>query len=363
MDSQPIKFVYRVASTADTLKKIIEERLNSFFIGLPKSGIKRTISEAFNLLELENELSIIDISLHPDKLADYLDQKFSLNNNSRPTYFLIENFPLFSNKCVETYELIEKLRNQHRKNTNLIYHFYSNPNWYGVSASSRQLDYFPLAGNSEFPELIEHYSKRFSTDYTNAQLQKIQSVTGGYPYLVKKVFEFSLITKSEDEIVNNLHPVSIKLLNQLPVTEIVRLKNITKQDDDFKLHFQKLGLTNTSNQVISLALTHTLSNFKVIDKFVIDSSNKNIFLGESEINSYFAPHEIELLVKMSQEKFINRDQLIEICWHKNPLTVSDSAIDKLISRLRQKLVDIGLPSTLISTSRGRGYSLNYAEHQ
>lgn len=58
--------------------------------------------------------------------------------------------------------------------------------------------------------------------------------------------------------------------------------------------------------------------------------------------------------------FISRDEIATILWKEESYNdkYSDWAIDKMISRLREKLILGGLSAYNIKTLRGKGYQLN-----
>jgi transcription initiation factor IIE alpha subunit len=344
-------YVYRIRQTTENLKKIISSRTNVYYIGLPECGVKRTISESFRSLGSDTPLSIVDLSLiSQDKIESHFT---SLLNTNTPSFLLVENLPIYSSTGQDIFTLIERLRDQYPKNTNYIYHFNTNPYWYGIPESSRQIFYFSLSTINEYSDLVDHFLKRFQIKVSQAQANVIYKVTGGHPYLTKKVFELSLQELPADQISQKLLDISNSLISRLHISEVARLKNLSSQDPEFITHFQKLGLINDRNEFTSIVIAESIRVFKSLKQLLIEENT--IRLGESDLNNYLSSYESALLIKLSQEKFLTRDQVTEVCWGKLSTTTSDSAVDKMVSRLRQKLVDLGLPESLITTRRGRGF--------
>lgn len=344
-------YVYRISQTTENLKKITSSRINVYYIGLPECGIKRTVSEAFRLLKLDIPFSIVDLSLVPE---DKIESHFSsLLATDTPSYLLIENLPIYSSVGQEIFTTIERLRDQYPKNTNYLYHFNTNPYWYGIPESSRQMFYFPLSAAGEYSDLLDHFQKRFQVKISPSQAGIIYQATGGHPYLTKKVFELNLQELPVDQISQKLLDISNSLISRLHISEVARLKNLSSQDPEFISHFQKLGLIDEENKFTSIVIAESIKIFKSLKQFSVDQ--QTIKLGESDLSSYLSSYESALLIKLSQEKFLTRDQVTEVCWGKLSTTTSDSAVDKMVSRLRQKLIDLGLPESLITTLRGRGF--------
>jgi hypothetical protein len=90
------------------------------------------------------------------------------------------------------------------------------------------------------------------------------------------------------------------------------------------------------------------------------SLDGHIKLNEVPIDAQFSRVERSLMKLLIQNKgvLISRDQIAEIVGEGNE-EYNDWAIDKAISRLRRKLTQLDIPSTLIKTVHGKGFVINY----
>lgn len=356
MNIAPLTYKYRIKQTISELNQITSTKSNAYYIGLPESGIKRTISESAKLLSRPINLSVIDLSLIAiTNVYGHFSQLLSSHHPNEINYVLIENLPICNQSGRELFTTLEKLRDQYPKATNYIYHFNTNPYWYGIPESPRNSYYFSLASFKEFPLLIDHFSSRFKQTVNRSSITNLYQITGGHPYLLKKIFELNLINLPVDQVVDHLHQVALALVNQLHLSEVLRLKSIFSQSREFISHFQSLGLIDQKLEFTSLSLKTAIDDFSSTQKLSINATAKTIFIGDHRLDSYFSSYELDILFYLEQHHSIDRDHLIELCWGKISSTVSDSAVDKMISRLRQKLVELGLSKDIISTRRGRGF--------
>nr|WP_041474246.1 winged helix-turn-helix domain-containing protein [Erwinia sp. Ejp617] len=65
---------------------------------------------------------------------------------------------------------------------------------------------------------------------------------------------------------------------------------------------------------------------------------------------------LDYLVK-NEGKFIRREKLLEECWIKRGVTVSDSAVRQSLYRLRRAFEDAGLPPSTLTTQARKGHIL------
>jgi DNA-binding response OmpR family regulator len=97
------------------------------------------------------------------------------------------------------------------------------------------------------------------------------------------------------------------------------------------------------------------TNIKFLD-FQINPETRLLQCNDQELALGFAEHQLLLLMIGQQGNVCSRRQVANAVY-ASPEGASDRAIDKLVSRLRQKLTKIGGSAEFIITQRGKGYLL------
>jgi len=126
--------------------------------------------------------------------------------------------------------------------------------------------------------------------------------------------------------------------------------------------FLKIGLVKRRGKKLIITNPHLL---KLAQKVPRSRNNQlwfedeKIFLNGSEVTNVFSPTEQKIIrgLLKPKDKMLTREQLAEIIWGVQwPEKYSDWAIDKALSRLRQKFHQIWLGEVL-QTIKGKGVKL------
>ncbi|WP_062050793.1 response regulator transcription factor [Bacillus sp. JCM 19034] len=95
----------------------------------------------------------------------------------------------------------------------------------------------------------------------------------------------------------------------------------------------------------------------------------NIKIDSQKLTMSYQEHIVELskneykLIKILMENrgaFVAREELIEVVWDDIAF-VDDNTLTVNMTRIKQKLIEVGLPETVIKSKRGVGYMFQYDE--
>ncbi|MBC5638752.1 response regulator transcription factor [Ornithinibacillus sp. BX22] len=103
---------------------------------------------------------------------------------------------------------------------------------------------------------------------------------------------------------------------------------------------------------------HSDTSICCVEGLCIDS--QKLTMSHKGIHEELSKNEYKLLKKLIDYhgKFLTREELIEEVWDDITF-VDDNTLTVNMSRIKQKLVAVGLPDTMIKSKRGVGYMLEY----
>jgi hypothetical protein len=141
-------------------------------------------------------------------------------------------------------------------------------------------------------------------------------------------------------------------------------KIITKNNEDLsvaekhsKKHLTNIGLLNSN--IITMPI---LENYilKTLPKVSISVEESQIKINGVIVNSGFSRKQLRILRYLLGRKneIVTRDELAKVIWPLNTLDYyTDWALDRIISRLRENIVKLGIGKNLIQTYRKKGYKI------
>jgi len=88
-------------------------------------------------------------------------------------------------------------------------------------------------------------------------------------------------------------------------------------------------------------------------------SGKSVSLNGTPIDANFSKNEREVLAKLIQAKniIVKRYALADLLWPGHNGDYSDWALDSILSRMRKKLVDLGVPRDIVIVHKKKGIQL------
>ena len=143
-----------------------------------------------------------------------------------------------------------------------------------------------------------------------------------------------------------------------PLTEIERSKLKNRQEDTFLINSGFITKKGRKFTIFSQILENYLrKNKKCVAPFCLDKENDEIYFYGQSLRKGLTLKEFDLLKLLlaSPNKIFKRDEIMEKVWQGDFPT--DWAFDKLVSRLRKKLVKISPDSKHLLTIRGSGIYL------
>lgn len=225
---------------------------------------------------------------------------------------------------------------------------------------------YPLYGHDDTVSFIRLFSRLWHYKIARAQEDKIIAGCGGHLWFVKEaVRELMSINKwsLEDEGMYFRIRSTYKLLlssEQDTLRKIHGKKKISTPEESHSLAYLKgMNMIDKHNQhTIGLLKDFFLKREQTAGEFLLQDNR--MMLNGISLERFFSRQErrvMKLLLSRGNE-VVSRDELAKGIWPTNTAErYSDWAIDQLISRLRKRLTELSLPSTLIQSLRGKGYLL------
>jgi len=150
-------------------------------------------------------------------------------------------------------------------------------------------------------------------------------------------------------------------------------KQFSKEEQNVIKNLMITGKFNPSSREFNYLKEHSFinSNNQIIGTWVgliIGSKEKtefkvkgnNIFFLGVDLDDVLSEREKNILLLLCSQKsfFADRDMVGKIVWHENfTEKFSDWALDQIFSRLRRKLVKIGVPKDTLKTLKGKGFKM------
>jgi hypothetical protein len=249
--------------------------------------------------------------------------------------------------------------------------------------------YIPLLADKDFKYVVDRMSDQFAINLKSKQIKVLKELCGGHPYLVKVCLRVMSNNKDKklssnglSKVLRNyyeLQSVSRGILNVRGDKEKSVLRKIAKGKSLSGRDEGELADFMTNLGIIKLLKGKKYKLFGALFKEAVLGSSK----GEGEIHEepgkelnldeesgaiLYNGHTVEekftrqeySVLRMFLEdagKLKSRDDIGDILWGKESYEkYSDWAIDQLMSKLRRKLVALGVSDRVV-TVRGKGYKL------
>jgi len=233
----------------------------------------------------------------------------------------------------------------------------------------------PLNKN-ETKQLIKEITSILKSDLNDKQISRIYDLSGGHAWLIKilaKLFLENQITM--DTPIDEISDISSIISRSQQLWNILsnENKNFIKlfiegnipPKDKLPEFIEGTGLINEDGKIFSplfqLYIEKKIHHAKihVNDKtFTINSKSLSIQRNGKEIKDQLTKNELKLMrfFMKNESVVISRDEIAEVIWGKYAnRKYSDWAIDKIISRLREKIEENPKKPIHLMTLRGLGF--------
>ncbi len=211
---------------------------------------------------------------------------------------------------------------------------------------------------------VERNLKRYKVKLNGLTKNKVIQLSGGHAGIIK--FIVQAISRNEGkntENTLNLLSDNSDICFQLqriiePLTELEKIKLKTCQKDELLISLGFQTEEKGKINIFSPLLEKYLKNGSCpIKPFCFDKENDKLYFQGKEMSRELTLKESKLLKTLieNEGKIYKRDEIMELVWSDNEVP-SDWTLDKLVSRLREKLND--KKQKYIKTSKGVGIYLN-----
>lgn len=149
-------------------------------------------------------------------------------------------------------------------------------------------------------------------------------------------------------------PIIIITSNNMEITELMAMNS--GADDFVTKPFNPQILLARMEVILKRVYKNTESDNRFyLDGFVFDSTQGTIQNGEKKAD--LTKNEVRILLSLAKKRgeIVLRDEIIENLW-ENHLFVDDNTLTVNMTRLKNKLEEIGIINVII-TKRGMGYQL------
>lgn len=254
-----------------------------------------------------------------------------------------------------------------------------------IEVIRQNIVFTPLLGDLDSTYVLKNFFAKYKIKDSTELVKLLQSVCGGHPYLLKICTKVASdwfksgksLAQLEEHLLTHYEALSVTrtILNSLgpnskqAVTEIALGEQVDPdQTMAFKLGIiiNKAGHYSCFGKLFTQAAQEnnksgTRKNRSTSGKLEFNSATGALTIGGEELDDVFTRQEYELLINLIKEpnKVKSRDEIGTILWGDHSYEkYSDWAIDQIISKLRKKLIKLGLSENIITTLRGRGYKLS-----
>lgn len=320
----------------------------------------------------------------------------TLNSTNRIVCFLFDSFEKLEDMSKATFDSITAIRNMNK--TRIVNIFVGNKDLATIFPPEKTGDLYNLLNynkhwlrlltKEESFKLIEEFTMLLDDTITRKEKERIWELSGGHSWYIKvltkifkeeainpetpldKVYSLTSIQSRADQIWTSLSEKYREI-----ILNIVLKNHI--DDDDIPEFLIKTGMIKKikegmkffsplfSRYLEKKAQANGYNNKSAIEKFPkkkeglsIDLERRTILRKGKSVNTTFTKGEFNLLKYLFENESLalTRDDIAEVLWGKDSTEkYSDWAIDKTISRLREKIEDNPRKPKHLLTMRGIGF--------
>lgn len=351
---------YGVAVVRPWLEQLRNVDECGVIVAFPMAGINRVLSD----IPIENYRAI-DASIFGDSAKDVMDY---IDGNIEKVVriggrFLVVTDIDFENKNIELYlKCLHAVRLGCGKKVNYIFRVFVDPKFLCEEVLVKYQElvgnnilYFPWADGNDFELLVEQNLARFGIQVTDDQKNRIFQLSGGCPYLVKNLFK-RLVENKGLEIDQEMIGWGLAILRMVSPRWRVWLADLSALIEERRTYLEKLRIID-KNRIRSEILREAV---KIDDRRIdLGLVGNELLLGGRKITDELSPSEKEVLKQLIARERLSREEVARAYWgEKKAGDYSEYALDKLMSKLRKKLVRLGVSGDYLLTLKGFGYRIN-----
>lgn len=313
------------------------EELENFIIrNLPQENQKNDLKLSLNSIKKHVVLIITDgeslIDYHNYRMMSFLQEILNANKGKISSFIAFEK---------NIYQQMDS--------------------FYGYNKLFQNILFYPLYSTDDSNLIVEYLCKKWKMKMSSSIRNSIISATGGSFWLIKEACrnyrdmkKWSIESEGYQTRLNLLSKIfsdkEIAILNSLPLT-----KSFEKlKEYEF---LKKTGYITKENK-LSIKPLAPLLKLRIKSENNLEIKDEEILLRGVSITQMLSPTEYAILKLLISRANIpmSRDNIAKVIWPNNTEEhYSSWAIDQAVKRLRDRLITLHLPPTIISSVRGVGY--------
>ena len=356
---------------------ILRNREPGVILFAPKTDRPRRINQMIQ--DYQNEIPLFKIELAPSEINDIDDVIYLLKQNigekiTKDVGVIISNCELLINE--KNYSVIEEIIGLQEKDPHLRFLLFfevdiTHPDiaqWFTLTYLYSNIVYYPLYEYEDAAKFIDYNLDLWNFKIGPDTKHKIIERCGGHFWLIRQALR-SLRDNPELQLEEIFRSPPMRFrLEQLYYlfldSEKRALQKVLKDErmtDDYEKHsfehLKRMGFIKDNEISIPLLSSYIREN---MPKVTIEITNNKVLLNNINVDSHFSKKERRAFKKLLEHKghIVDRDEIAKALWpidtEKN---YSDWAVDRVIARLRNKLLTLGFSKEIIKTVRNRGYLL------
>ena len=307
-----MEYTYKIKEFSEWLDKLIYRNECGVVVGLPGSGVSRTLGESVQKLKLPvNFLQALDLRIYltngiidqfavDDQICDWVDDgvKYILIQ-------FIERSDYFEEDKI--IGLLHQVRERFYKKMNFIIHIKSDF-YFDFLNKTKEITsywwdesiYLPYAiWGSDFDHLIEQNCKRYEIDIKNMDKDELYKMSGGCPMLLKFLFK-EYMKHGSVVISNEIREVGEKIWTdfRLNVVDSIKTGNVFGEDNKVSL-YKKLGLLDDEKEIKSKILKDSLKNFSY--QLIPKVRGEELYVEDKRMTDKFNHLEMNVIKKIIRQ--------------------------------------------------------------
>lgn len=269
---------------------------------------------------------------------------------------------------------------QQNKKYSLIYFFQNNITLPSVSKrlSSFSSIYQNLAYHSYYQKedqvwFLHYLENKFTVKLNPSLIEEIIKECGGHFWLIKEAVRQYQKTKNVKNIFNHQEMlIKLRIIvsefepveKQLLIKIIKKDFNFNQEETDVIDYFLKINLVKkiNSHYLMTIPLLADYLSLQTAKKTKISLNSRNQLVINDLISDTIFPKKEKKLLKcllLNKNQVISREKAAKNIWGENFLDYyTDWALDQLIKRLRNKLINLGISKDLIKTIKNQGFIIS-----
>lgn len=225
---------------------------------------------------------------------------------------------------------------------------------------------YPLYDHDETISFIRLFARQWGYITTGKQEEEITRACGGHLWFVKEAVRELVENKKSSFLeegmmfrLRSVYELLIPAERDVLQKSVMNKKISTPEEKHSESFLRSMRvLDSQNNSLIGFYKDWIMQRNQEVGKLMLQ--NDRITLNDIPLDKFFSRQEdrVMKLFLRCPNQVLPRDEVAKYIWPTNTTEhYSDWAIDQLISRLRKRLEEFSLPTTMIQSVRGKGYLL------